>query len=81
MKAPTIILQQRPGGASAYGFTLVNDDWVFGTVVATYPNCPNWCINDIVFFDLTKAVRFLFGTINYYAIDEAYIYFAETPVL
>lgn len=81
VKSPTIIIQARDGGASSYGFATVNNEWVFGTVVATYAGCLTCNLDDIVFFDLSKATRFLSVGINYYCVDEAYVFFAETPVL
>jgi hypothetical protein len=77
--SPNIIIQEL--SASPYGFAAVNTNWVWGTVKVVYPGCMKYEVDDVVFYDKTQARRFKYGSINYFAIDEQYIYYIETPVV
>lgn len=74
--SPHIIVQ---GSTSINGFATVNTSWVFAIVKVIYPGCMNFSVGDSVFFDKSQSKRFLSGPTNYFVVDEAYIYFIETP--
>ena len=76
--SPNIIIQ---AGSSVQSFSTVNSYWVFGSVVVTYAGCMKYTVGDNVFFDVSQARRFVKSGTNYYAIDEQYVFFTETPAL
>lgn len=78
VNSPNILIEEL--SSDPQGFLFVNTIWVTGTVKVVYAGCMKYTVGDIVFYDKSKAVRFKSGAINYFVIDEQYIYFIETPV-
>jgi hypothetical protein len=76
--SPHIIIEE---GTSINGFATVNQIWAFGEVVEVYAGCNTYAVGDNVFYDKSQGRRFKLSTINYFAIDEQYIFFTETPPL
>lgn len=64
---------------SPNGFISVRtNDWGFGTIKMYNAACPQFQLNNSVFFDKTKSVLFRSGGTTYNVIDQKYIFFTET---
>lgn len=65
---------------SVHGFVPVRPtECGFGTVKVYNQACPQFQLNDSVFFDKTKSQIFRSGAITYNVVDQQYIFFTETP--
>lgn len=78
VNSPHIIIEQ---GSSIQGFVSVESNWVFGQVKLVYAGCLTYEVDDNVFFDMSKSIKFRSGTTTYCSVDEQYVYFTETPAL
>lgn len=64
---------------SPNGFVSVRpNDWGFGTVKVYNAACPQFGLNNSVFFDKTQSKLFRSGSTTYNIIDQKYIFFTET---
>lgn len=65
--------------ASVNGFLPVrNAECGFGKIKVYNAACPQFQLNDSVFFDKTKSQIFRSGSVTYNVIDQKYIFFTET---
>lgn len=65
--------------ASINGFAPVRSaECGFGKIKVFNPSCPQFGVNDSVFFDKTKSQIFRAGAITYNVVDQKYIFFTET---
>lgn len=51
----------------------------FGTVRTVFTGCGFFGVGDSVMFDNSKAIRFFKSSINYFIVDQQYVFLTETP--
>lgn len=74
LQKPLVLIQQ---SGSVLGITMTATPLIFGTVVLVYGTCDTWAVNDSVLFDPTKGSTLRYSDVDYYLIDELYIYSKE----
>ncbi len=76
---PNIVIKV---ASSINGLAPIGGEMQFGTVISIFPGCDSVEVNSSVFFDATKGKNFKdTNSIDFYVIDQKYIYFIEKPVI